>query len=207
MSTVKEIPYGLRFGLLVVLRRVNPGTPDARHHAWWLCRCDCGREVLAQGVKLRRGQRRSCGSAFCRGRDGRSRTLAYSSWASMRERCLNPESEKWVRYGGRGIRICDRWQVYANFLLDMGDRPAGTTLGREDNDGDYEPGNCRWETTIQQSRNRGDTVWIEVDGGRRKLIDVCEERGLSAPVVRGRLKLGWSVDDALTVAVRSRGRK
>lgn len=78
----------------------------------------------------------------------------YSSWHSMGQRCRNPRATGYADYGGRGITICLRWQVFENFLADMGERPIGTSLDRIDNDGNYEPSNCRWATRTQQTFNR-----------------------------------------------------
>ncbi len=78
----------------------------------------------------------------------------FFSWKAMRERCLSPASKDWPAYGGKGIKISKRWKTFENFLADMGNRPENTTLGRKDNEGDYTPKNCRWETYSQQNRNR-----------------------------------------------------
>ena len=96
-----------------------------------------------------------------------SRTPTYSSWNAARDRCYNPRATGYERYGGRGIRVCDRWSDFSAFLEDMGERPEGTTLDRIDSDGDYEPGNCRWADQVTQNQNRktrGGWFPVEVDG-------------------------------------------
>lgn len=85
---------------------------------------------------------------------GMSRTPIYESWKAMRKRCLNPNAPKYRLYGGRGITICERWDYFENFREDMGERPIGLSLDRIDNDGNYEPGNCRWATQKEQQNNR-----------------------------------------------------
>ncbi len=85
---------------------------------------------------------------------GQSNSPTYVSWCAMKSRCLRPCMRSYPRYGGRGITICDRWMVFANFLADMGERPKGMTLDRIDNDGNYEPGNCRWADNKTQHKNK-----------------------------------------------------
>ena len=126
------------------------------------CRCVCGIERSVVLHTLRRGKSRSCG---CRGvgfSDGRrlhvthdkSSTRTYRSWLHMRARCYNPKTIRYELYGGRGIRVCERWRYdFASFLADLGERPRGMTLDRIDNDRDYEPGNVRWSSAERQQRN------------------------------------------------------
>jgi len=131
------------------------------------------------------------------GREGFSPT--YHSWASMLVRCTNPNRHTWKHYGGRGIQVCDRWLEFENFLVDMGERPDGTTLDRKDNDGNYEPTNCRWADTTTQARNSKQVVWVEIDGVNKRLVEWCEELGRSINTVRDRVKYyGMTYEDALT---------
>lgn len=132
------------------------------------CLCTCGAERTVAPSKLRNGRTTSCGCA--RGERmvdiGRSRrthghnarnSATYRTWMAMIQRCENPQHDAWDRYGGRGISICERWRGdggFERFLADMGDRPDGLTLDRIDPDGNYEPGNCRWATPLEQRHNR-----------------------------------------------------
>jgi len=151
-SPILELKPGQRFGRLTVISRVISGR--SKH---WLCRCECGRERSLEVHYVVRGKIRSCG---CLGGEthGHARhgahTRTYRSWASMIQRCTNPKATGFRYYGGRGITVCESWNSFANFLADMGDRPIGKTLDRMDNDGNYEPGNCRWATRLQQNRNQ-----------------------------------------------------
>jgi hypothetical protein len=148
---------GQRFGRLVALSLYSAKTSPRK----WLCRCDCGKEKIVRGELLRDGRARSCGclkSDVLReiktkhGHGGQhNQSPTYVSWYAMLARCRNI---KRANYGGRGITVTERWHTFEHFLADMGERPLGTTLDRIDNDGHYEPGNCRWATPKEQSANQ-----------------------------------------------------
>jgi len=128
----------------------------------------------------------------------------------MIRRCYDPKNHKIHLYGARGIVVCARWrESFTAFMEDMGPRPSPQhTVDRyPDQNGNYEPGNCRWATPAEQNRNRRDNVFVEHEGKRVLLVDLAAGLGLSREMVYGRLKLGWSLEDALTVPVRGYKRK
>jgi hypothetical protein len=158
---------GMRFGNLCII-----GKPwRILRVTWCECLCDCGVSKFVRTGALLAGRTVSCGCARkaanvrdkLRNRQhGHAINYAlsptYHSWRGMKDRCRYPSNASWRNYGGRGIRVCDRWKVFENFLEDMGERPIDHTLDRVDPDGNYEPGNCRWATRIQQQReNRRST--------------------------------------------------
>lgn len=179
---------GQKFGRWLVLdegpRRVRP----YMRYRMMVCRCDCGTERIVRLDSLRRGLSSSCGCYhrdLSRRRMMRQRlkpalgktrkeklepgctkhghtvggeSPTYITWHNMIQRCTNAAATSYQYYGGRGIRVCERWRKFENFLEDMGERPMGLTLDREDNDGNYEPGNCRWATRKEQQHNTRRTL-------------------------------------------------
>ena len=128
---------------------------------------------------------------------GRS-TPEYRAWAKMRERCSSPKAKQYKDYGGRGIRVCSSWESFAPFLAYVGLRPTPQhTLGRIDNDGNYEPGNVRWETRTEQARNKRNNTFITYAGKTRALAEWAEIRGIKQGTLSARLRKGWSVEKAL----------
>jgi hypothetical protein len=137
--------------------------------------------------------------------DARKRNHAhlYTVWANMINRCKYPSVQSFPRYGGRGIRVCERWRVYANFRADMLPtfRP-GLTLNRKNNDGDYCPDNCVWSTPVEQARNTPRNRYLEFEGERLTLVEWNQRLGGSRQAVDRRLALGWTVREALTTPIR-----
>jgi hypothetical protein len=184
----------------------------------WLCRCDCGIEREVDASNLRAGTTKSCGCILAernaasiankKKRIYKPQSVEYVTWKRMRSRCFNHNSPDFKDYGGRGITICDRWSVFANFLADMGKKPSPShSIDRyPDNDGNYEPGNCRWATPVEQARNKRTTRWIEYQGQLMSTAEACERAGLEHDLVLDRLNvLGWSEYDAINTPKLSQG--
>lgn len=194
---------GQRFRHLIVLGVVDNGAGRTAIS----CRCDCGEICERDSSEVRRGKSRTCGCEMqTHGYAGRRRCPAYTVWALMRSRCNNINGKDYSFYGGRGITVCDRWNEFKNFFADMGNPPRGHWIERIDNDGNYEPGNCRWATRLDQARNRRNN---------RKVVAFGETKCLSAWVEDGRcrvgyrtllhrLNLGWKSEPAITLNKRSR---
>jgi len=121
----------------------------------------------------------------------------YSVWASMHDRCRNPNFRQWNRYGGRGIKVCERWKSYEAFAADLGPRPEGFTLDRIDNDGDYEPLNCRWTDRKTQAMNRACAVWVEVEGVRYRAVELARRAGVKTDTIVQRVQLGLPFNEVI----------
>ena len=126
------------------------------------------------------------------------------AWRHMISRCHNPAAKDWKWYGAKGIRVCERWHNYDAFREDMGHRPPGMTLERIDNNGDYEPGNCRWATRAEQMRNRSNTLRVANGDKMLSASDVADISGIPQNVVGSRIKLGWAYDRIISTPHKPR---
>lgn len=206
-----EIVIGTRYERLTILREIEPVRHGKNLFRRVLCSCDCGNEVQVLFNSLRSRNTQSCGCLrreflFKHGHSQRGRkTKTYTAWRSMVHRCSNPRNKQFKNYGGRGIQVCERWRDnFENFLADMGEAPTGMTLDRENNNGNYEPSNCRWATGSEQHRNTRRNVWLKHGGRRMVVADWAHEIGIHPKTLRGRLERGWPVEKALSEPVKSK---
>lgn len=135
---------------------------------------------------------------------GQSRT--YRIWSGMKSRCTNPRMRIYKYYGGKGVKVCDRWQSFTNFLTDMGECPSPShTIDRIDGNGDYEPGNCRWITLQKQQRNRSNNRRVTAFGRTQTLIEWAEEKGFDPKTLQTRFQRNWDAERALSTPLTFRG--
>jgi len=176
---------GQSFGRWTVLYRASL---RGAHVTRWLCRCTCGTERAVLGTELRAGRTTQCGCAHPNTRHGHTHfrtgvSRTYRSWAAMKNRVLNSRTPDFRYYGGRGITLCARWHDFGAFLADMGERPAGLTLDRIDNDGPYSPENCRWVDQRTQRRNSRGLRRVILDGCRMLRQDAARQLGVSPATI------------------------
>lgn len=205
---------GIRFTrLLVIGPAYGTGKRPRFSGYWWLCRCDCGTEIIALGGQLRFGSPKSCG---CLSREITSqrnykhghrfrkmrKSAEYETWKGIRKRCsVSKEHQDYKYYAGRGIKVCERWSNFETFLADMGPRPSNShSLDRIDPDGNYEPSNCRWATPVEQANNKRDTKRHLYNGAEKTLREIwdVEPSVVSLSIFSARVNtLKWPIAPAL----------
>lgn len=194
---------GKRFGRLMVIDEYDRPYSGAYRY---LCKCDCGNEVVVWGCSLRAGHSRSCG---CYKRDTtiarntkykKEDKILYSTWKGMRQRCNDKNHIRYNRYGGRGIQVCNEWNDYMKFYywsIENG-YEKGKQLDRINNDADYTPNNCRWVTAFENNNNKNNVKRFEIEGVVHTLSEWCQIYNIKKSTVRARLRRGWDIEKALT---------
>lgn len=207
MKTIDAI--GKKFNMLTVL---SVHHKDESSHVYVNCVCDCGKHKVLRLSHITSGHTISCG---CQGKGYASKNehglshkehRLYSIWNTMRYRCYNKKSEKYKDYGARGIIVCQEWKQdflsFYNWSMSNG-YFQGASIDRINNDGNYEPTNCRWVSPAQQQRNTRRTIYATYQGVTKPLITWCEELNLPYYTIRARIySLGWSAEKALSLPVK-----
>ena len=206
---------GRVFGHLKVLHPA--GSRNGR--ALWYCECKCGAGIVIKGLSLVTGNTKSCGCIRGQLRGSQLRTHGeskgygksreYSIWCAMKQRCFNPNVGRFSDYGGRGITVCPQWvNSFEQFLKDVGRCPPDKwSLGRIDNDGNYQPGNVRWETHSEQMNNTRRCRQVSLEGKTLNVISWSKELGIPPGVIRHRLERGLPVDRVLNTKVQVKTKK
>lgn len=201
---------GKRYGKLTVIGYEKHARKNGEKSWYWKARCDCGNEKLMSPYAIISGKYVSCGCVrFSIGHDnykhGETGTRLHTIWGRMIERCSSKD-ERYKRYSGRGIGVCEEWHNYETFAEWA--RNSGyqdnLSIERIDNDGNYCPENCKWIEQKYQARNRGTTFWVDYCGKKMSLAEACELADMPYKTVFTRIKyMGWSVDDALSIPLNT----
>ena len=198
---------GQMFDRLTVMQESGK---DTRGETLWMCKCECGNIVNVLSSNLRTGHTKSCGclkNLASNYKHGKYGTSIYKVWANMIQRCNNPDSSYYHRYGARGIKVCDSWLKFENFYKDMGDNPRGFCLERVDNNGDYCPENCKWVSPKEQARNRETSVEVTYNGKTQCIAAWEEELGFNHGTLWTRLySYNWTIEKAMTAPVKETNR-
>ncbi len=165
--------------------------------------CSCGNVCVKDRYKVSSGHTTSCG---CRLKEIQNKTIhgmhesnEYHVWEMMKQRCLNPKNKKYSLYGGRGIKVCEKWLRFEGFYEDMGERPKGRySLERINGNGNYEPSNCKWATYSEQARNTTQNHYLTYDGKTLLIVEWAERLGWDPSVIRSRINYRWTVEEILT---------
>ena len=191
---------GERFGRLIVLSRA----PNNKTTTRWLCLCDCGTTKAINATCLTKEITKSCGCLRKEktgkqfSRHGMSDSSEYSIWLAMRRRCYDKNNKDFLRYGGRGIVVCDRWKdSFQNFYADMGNKPNGCSIDRIDVDGNYSPENCKWSNAIEQANNKSTNHYITYGAETHTIAEWARIGGIPQPALHQRIKSGMPMPYAM----------
>lgn len=199
----KIISVGDIYGYFTVLK-TSIDENSKNGHLFFIVKCKCGNIKTMRKCTVVSGRTKSCG---CLKRElvikrskthGMRGTPEYKSWSSMLSRCHNKNLQAYKDYGGRGIKVCERWMKFENFYEDMGPRPEGTSLDRVENNGNYEPSNTRWGTREEQANNTRTNRYITYNGETKTLAQWADYYNINYGTLEHRIKLGWPIKEALT---------
>ena len=201
MSRLRSKLEGQKFGRWIVIQLADR---DKNGNIYWLCKCVCGKEKRVRYSHLQSGASKSCGCLRTEKliKHGQAKTKTYKSWGSIIQRCTNPNHVSYHNCGGRGIKVCKHWLKFENFLEDMGEVPEGYQIDRIDNNKGYCKENCRWATRKEQQRNKRNNLYFTYKNKTQLLIEWAEEFQIPYHILKNRIRLGWSMQKALTTLVR-----
>lgn len=183
--TVMKVGFGIKY--------------DGSVHRSIICKCECGNEKEIRTHDFLTGRSKNCGCYNEHAKHNLSNSSEYGIWKGMRRRCCNPSDNRYKDYGGRGIKVCDKWMnSFEEFYKDIGPRPSKEhTIDRIDNNGNYEPGNVKWSTIEEQCGNKRNTRWLEYEGVKKRISEWSKIVNIPQNTLRGRIDSNWSVDDIL----------
>lgn len=196
------------FGRLMVIKYAGKKLLAGRYRNMWECQCSCGKITIVKVDHLTTGRVESCGclqqELFNNITHNMSNSEEYSSYQMMMDRCYNPNNISYKNYGGRGIKVCDRWfKQPENFLNDMGPKPTPQhSIERKDNNGDYSPENCEWATRDQQNNNQRSNIKITAHGKTQTAAQWAKELSISAHIIRRRYNNGWNHEDIVNTPIK-----
>lgn len=192
---------GCKIGKLTVLK---DGGRSSSGGMMWLCECDCGSRVVVAATNLISGRQKACGCVRSESTSKRKTTHGqhvtpeYKCWSKLKERCRNPNAKDYPRYGGRGIAVCDRWNSFENFSLDMGKRPSSRhSIDRIDNSLGYYPDNCRWATSLEQGQNKRNNINLTIHGETKTVAEWSRISGVRAATIYFRIHNGMNAEEAV----------
>lgn len=199
----KEVLDGQKFGKLLVIS-FNGVVKENRT---WNCICECGNNTIVSSNKLKSGRTRSCGCGVTESRfsHGMSKSREFKTWTTIKGRCYNKTNKSYKDYGARGIIVCERWlKSFENFYEDMGPKPSRNhSIDRINNNGNYEPENCKWATKEEQNNNTRVNIYLTYNNRTLTLSQWAKELDLKYSALQSRLARGWSVEKTLNTPIRT----
>ncbi len=210
---------GKRFGRLVVLHRVDSPKFHMKKITYFLCKCDCGNNIITRSSAIQSNHTKSCGCyksdikrQQCKNiwtTHGMTQSKTYKTWAGIKRRCNNKNDKRYPDYGGRGIKVCSRWNRFENFLIDMGEKPTPNySIERIDNNKGYNKNNCVWIPQNEQGNNKRNNVIFEFNGQIKTLAHWSKYLNINIGTLRNRiLRQKWPIEKAFTTQIHTQYNK